>query len=123
MSLAFCDKGPLGILFCVPIYEYECQDCSHRFSLLLGMIVKPDEEQCPKCGGQKIAKLVSRFRRLRSEDERIDEAADRIERLGEPESISEMRAMVREIGEAADEDVADDLEEMMESDLEEAESA
>lgn len=73
-------------------------------------------DACPKCGGAG-ERLVSRFVRGRSEDDRIDEMADRLEAMGEPESPTAMRSMVREMGKAMDEDMGDEMEEMFESDL------
>jgi hypothetical protein len=72
---------------------------------------------CPHCGSAQAQKLVSRFSRGRTEDDRIDEMADRLEAMGEPESPSQMREMVREMGRALDEDGADDLEEIFEADM------
>ncbi len=82
------------------------------------MTAEADDENCPHCGGRPERKLVSRFARARSEDARIDEMADRVEMMGEPESPSEMRRMVREMGSAMDEDMGDEMEEMLEADLE-----
>jgi hypothetical protein len=65
-----------------------------------------------------VAKLVSRFRRFKNEDERIDEMADRLEHLGEDVSDTETRSLVREMGKAMDDDFSDELEEMYESDQE-----
>ena len=49
---------------------------------------------------------------------RLDEMADRLETFGEPESNAEMRQMARELGKAMDDDMADEMEEMFEADLE-----
>jgi hypothetical protein len=38
--------------------------------------------------------------------------------MDEPESAAEMRDLVREIGQAADDDLSPELEEMLEADLE-----
>lgn len=82
----------------------------------MGMTAEPDDERCPKCGSKKVGRLVSRFARGRSEDDRIDELADRLEGMGEPDSPAETRRMVREMGKAMDEDMADEMEEMFEED-------
>jgi hypothetical protein len=82
------------------------------------MVSRPDEEKCPSCGSTDIKKLVSRFRRLRSEDERLDEISDRLETMGEPDSPSQMRDMVKEMARATDDDMGEELEELFESDLE-----
>lgn len=81
------------------------------------MVAAADDTRCPKCGSDQTDKLVSRFARFRSEDDRIDALADRFETMGEPDSPSEMREMVRELGKAMDEDVADEMEELFEADM------
>ena len=106
----------------MPIYEYRCQSCGKKFSALVGVTTEPDDEKCPHCGSASVSKLVSRFARYRSEDGRIEEMADRLDTMDEPDSPSEMRDMVREAGKALDEDVSDEMEEMFEADLESGES-
>lgn len=80
------------------------------------MTSEADDIACPKCGSREANKLVSRFFRARSEDDRIDELADRLEGMGEPDSPAQMRDMMREMGKALDEDVSDDMEELFEAD-------
>ena len=107
----------------MPIYEFECQNCHRKVTLLLGINEDYSSEQCPYCQSKSLKKLVSRFKRVRSEDDRIDELAGKLEDFGEPDSPRQMREMVREMGKAMDEDMADDMEEMFESDMEEDEGA
>jgi len=102
----------------VPVFEFRCRDCGKKFSLLVGMTAEPDGDACPHCGSQDFSKLVSRFKKGRSEDDRVEELADRLESTGEPDSPSEMRDMVREMGKAMDEDMSDEMEEMFEADME-----
>jgi hypothetical protein len=52
----------------------------------------------------------------------MDEIADRLDTMDEPDSPTGMRSMMRDIGKAMDEDVSDEMEEMLESDLENPES-
>lgn len=101
----------------MPVYEYRCQDCNKKFSALIGVVAAADDEKCPNCGSANTAKLVSRFARYRSEDDRIDQMADHFETMGDPDSPSAMREMVREMGKAMDEDMSDDMEEMFEADM------
>jgi putative FmdB family regulatory protein len=101
----------------VPVYEYRCRDCKRKFQTLVGVVAAPDDTQCPHCGSLETSKLVSRFARARSEDDRIDEIADRLEGMGEPDSPSQMRHMMREMGKALDEDVSDEMEELFEQDI------
>jgi putative FmdB family regulatory protein len=34
----------------MPIYEYECKKCKHRFEKIK-KVSDPQEKKCPKCGG------------------------------------------------------------------------
>lgn len=98
----------------MPIYEYRCQGCGAKFQSLVGVVAGSDEVKCPKCGSPDAAKLISRFARYRNEDDRIEDLADRFDSMGEPGSASQLRDTVREMGKAMDEDMADEMEEMME---------
>ena len=98
----------------MPIFEYSCGQCGKRFSLLIGVVAEDDEEQCPSCGSTEISRVPSRVQRARTEDERLDDLADRVDRLGEPETYRELRQHVREAGEALDDSAADEMEEMLE---------
>ena len=42
----------------MPIYEYECDACGHRFEQIQ-KFSDPLVEVCPKCGERKIRKLLS----------------------------------------------------------------
>jgi putative FmdB family regulatory protein len=44
----------------MPIYEYECIRCSHRFERV--MKVGEAGAICPKCGGEETKKRISPFR-------------------------------------------------------------
>jgi len=39
----------------MPIYEYKCQKCGHRFEEL---IFEEREIKCPKCNSKEIEKLI-----------------------------------------------------------------
>ena len=40
----------------MPIYEYECKACDHKFETL---VRRGEEPTCEKCGGQKLERLFS----------------------------------------------------------------
>ena len=42
----------------MPIYEYECKDCGHRFEALQKISDRPLTE-CPACGRGEVSKLIS----------------------------------------------------------------
>ncbi|MHB8635628.1 MAG: FmdB family zinc ribbon protein [Fimbriimonadaceae bacterium] len=102
----------------MPIFEFRCRACGKRFSALIGMTAEPDDTRCPACSYSEADKLVSRFARYRNEDDRIDEVADQLELMGEPDSPAAMRELVRSMGKAMDDDASDEMEEMLEADLE-----
>ncbi len=101
----------------MPVYEFRCLDCQKKFSDLVGMTADSSDSKCPSCGSSRNTKLVSRFARYRSEDDRVDALADQVETMGEPDSPRAMREMVREMGKAMDEDMSDEMEEMFEADM------
>lgn len=101
----------------MPVFEYRCADCGRKFSALVGMTAEPDDARCPNCQSPNVGKLVSRPGRYRVEDDRIDEIADRMEAMGDPDSPTAVRETMREIGKALDDDASDEMEEMFESDL------
>jgi len=41
----------------VPLYEYQCQSCGHRFEKIQSFSA-PEEKECPVCGGP-VEKLLS----------------------------------------------------------------
>lgn len=101
----------------MPIFEFRCRACNKKFATLVGMTSDSGYVVCPACGSQEADKLISKFRQGRTEDDRLDDLADRLEQYGEPESHSQMREMMREMGKAVDEDMSDDMEEMFEADM------
>ncbi len=42
----------------MPMYEYECTACGHRFERIQ-KFSDPPVEECPSCGERKVQKLVS----------------------------------------------------------------
>jgi putative FmdB family regulatory protein len=42
----------------VPLYEYECRNCGHRFETLVFGRVRP---VCPNCKGEDLEKVFSTF--------------------------------------------------------------
>lgn len=104
----------------MPIYEYRCHDCRRRVSILWRSLSEAEsgEARCPRCGGTRLTRLVSRVAVLRSEEARLDALMD-TDSLGDldendPKSIARwMRKMSKEIGEDAGEEfeeVVDRLE-------------
>lgn len=51
----------------MPLYEYICQDCHHRFEILQRIGEGADGLSCPECGEAQLAKQFSTFASSSSE--------------------------------------------------------
>jgi len=45
----------------MPLYEYECKKCGHRFEKLVSLSGADQKQTCPNCGNKDAAKLPSLF--------------------------------------------------------------
>ena len=45
----------------MPIYEYKCRDCGHRFEVLQRLGEGADGLHCPTCGTAPVEKVFSTF--------------------------------------------------------------
>ncbi|MCC6729408.1 MAG: zinc ribbon domain-containing protein [Chthonomonadales bacterium] len=102
----------------MPIFEFVCDSCARRFSALVGVVARPRPLTCPRCGATELTKLVSRFARVRSEDDALEALTDE-SRYGDIENDpSAMRRWVRDMGKAMDDDMGEDMEAALEEELE-----
>ena len=99
----------------MPIYEYDCQGCSRRVSLLVRRIASDETPRCPRCGSALLSRIMSRFASPKSEEARLEAAADpsRFGDLDENDPQSVARFVSR-MGEEMGEDLGDDLDAAME---------
>jgi putative FmdB family regulatory protein len=99
----------------MPIYEYRCEECKRKTSVLTLRVSEKVDPRCEHCGGRRLRRLMSRFATLKSEDARLEALADPTNLGGldenDPKSMARwMRKMGKELGE----DVAgDDFGEMV----------
>jgi putative FmdB family regulatory protein len=104
----------------MPIYEYRCEQCRNRMTILARTIGEA-APACSRCGGPRVSRLLSRFAAPRSDEARLDALADP-SRLGgldenDPGSVARwMKRMSRETGE----DLGEDLEEGIDQAMDEA---
>lgn len=107
----------------MPIYEYDCADCRRRVSRLVMRISDPEPPRCPRCGGERLTRLMSRFARLRSEDDRLDSLADpsKLGGLDEEDPRSVARFM-KKMGSELGDDAGEDWDQMVDEAVEEEES-
>lgn len=100
----------------MPIYEYRCHDCRRRVSIWWHTFSEAETgtARCPRCGSEKLTRLVSKVRVIRSEESRLEDLADPAN-LGDldendPRSIARwMRKMSDEVGE----DLGSEFEEVV----------
>ena len=50
----------------MPLYEYRCQDCRRRSTLLVRTLSGSHEPICQHCGSKSVLRLISRFSFRRS---------------------------------------------------------
>jgi putative FmdB family regulatory protein len=107
----------------MPIYEYHCADCRRRVSLLVMRISDPEVPRCPRCGGEQLTRLMSRFATLRSEDARLESLADpgQLGDLDESDPRSVARWM-KKMGSEMGDDAGEDWDEMVDEAVEQEEA-
>jgi putative FmdB family regulatory protein len=104
----------------MPIYEYQCDGCKRRVSLLVMRVSDPTPPRCPRCGSAQLTRLMSRFATIRSEEDRLDSLADP-STMGDldeddPKSVARfMKKMGGELGEDMGEDWDEAVEEAMDA--------
>jgi len=104
----------------MPIYEYRCDKCNKRVSVLTLRVSEKVEPECDRCGSKKLSRLMSRFATVKSEEARLDALADPSALSGvdenDPKSMARwMRKMGRELGEDFSGEDFDQMVDEMES--------
>lgn len=101
----------------MPIFEYTCNACRRRFSALVGVVANPKPVACPRCGGEDLTKRVSRFARVRSEDDALESLCDE-SKYGDIENDpAAMKRWMKDMSAAMDEDLGDDFEQALEEEM------
>jgi len=99
----------------MPIYEFRCQACGRRASILQRSISAPLNAACPHCGSTDLRRLVSRFAVVRGEDALLDQMDDDSLLAGvdenDPRSVA---SWARKMGSRFGEDLGPEFDEMVE---------
>lgn len=111
----------------MPIYEYLCQDCKKRVSLLILSPSAYGTPKCPDCGSERLERLMSRFRTIRSEESRMERLADPSTFSGvdenDPVSVAKWaKKMGRELGDEAGEGFDEMVDQTIEQDIHKSDS-
>ena len=102
----------------MPIYEFVCAQCRRKFRKLVGVVAQSSPLQCPKCQSTELNRQISRFARVRNEDEALDSLAEEMESIGDTEDPKTLRRMIKEVSGAMGEDLGDEFEQMMDEESE-----
>lgn len=98
----------------MPIYEYLCRGCKKKVTILTLRVSEAIELRCEHCGGGDLARLMSRFALVRSEDTRLDDLSDPSSLSGLDENDPKgMARWMRKMGKELGEDGGDDFEQMV----------
>ncbi len=98
----------------MPLYEYTCDHCRKRFTVLVGMTAQADTEKCPHCGHAQATRRVSRFAKGRTEDDMLDNLSNPDE-FGDTDDPKAMRRWAKEMGKEMGEDLGDDFDEYLDA--------
>ncbi|MFQ5875982.1 MAG: FmdB family zinc ribbon protein [Dehalococcoidia bacterium] len=98
----------------MPIYEYRCNNCRRRISLLVKGFSDPPSNTCPRCGSSDLSRLISSIAVVKSEESRLEDLAD-------PSSMSDldendpksMARWMRKMGSEMGEDLGPEFDEMV----------
>lgn len=98
----------------MPIYEYRCSSCTRKFSALIGVVADEKPVTCPRCGAVDATRVMSRFSRVRSEDEMLDSLAESADLGGVDENDpASVARFMKQMGDEMGEDFGEDFEEAM----------
>jgi putative FmdB family regulatory protein len=104
----------------MPIYEYRCNKCKKRVSVLTLRVSEEANPECDRCGSKDLSRLMSRFATVKSEEARLDSLSDPSSFAGvdenDPKSMARwMRKMGKEMGEEFSGDEFDHMVDEMEA--------
>ena len=107
----------------MPIYEYECQGCRRRVSLLIRTLHSAEAPRCPRCNSAELSRLMSRFATVKSEDARLDSLSDPSSfgdlDENDPRSVAQF---VKKMGSEMGEDLGPDLDAAMDEAMDEGDT-
>ncbi len=102
----------------MPIFEYRCQNCRRRVTVLVRAAGRDDAPVCDRCGSADLSRLISRFAVHRSRGGGSEDSYDSDDLDGldgeDPRAMADwMRRMQKEMGEESTpefEEMVEDLE-------------
>jgi putative FmdB family regulatory protein len=105
----------------MPLYEYICDNCRKKFTLLVGVTAEAEKPACPHCGSAKYHKIISRVFRGRSEETALENLGE--EDFGDLEDPTQARHFAKRMGQEFGEELGEGFEEEVEAAIEEEKAA
>jgi putative FmdB family regulatory protein len=96
----------------VPLYEYRCGKCGSRFAQLIGVTADSTEPRCRHCGSREATRLISKFSRIRGEDEKLDALEDAA-LVGDADDPKAMRRIMGEMAKEMGDELGEDVDELL----------
>jgi putative FmdB family regulatory protein len=110
----------------MPLFEFICEDCQKQFTFMSGVVADNSDPQCPRCHSANLRKLMSRVSRGRSDDDRMDDFAEKMDNqnMDDPGTLRRFaREMGNELSAESGEDMRDEIEQLIEDEAREDRSS
>jgi len=99
----------------MPLYEYRCQSCRRRVTILVRTSSSATKLLCEHCGSSNLSRLISKFAVRRSAGDSLDWAPDS-EAFGDvdPQNPKAMAGWMRRMQKEMGEESTPEMDQMME---------
>lgn len=65
----------------MPVYEYQCESCDHRYSALVSIKDSEELPQCPRCGNEQVRKVPSSVAVVRSAGQKDEDRSNALSQV------------------------------------------
>lgn len=98
----------------MPTYTYRCQECHHRFEILL-TYAEYDHAKvtCPVCNSENVRRRIGKVRIARTEESRIEDMIDPAKLDGIEDDPKALGRLMRQMGNEMGEDAGPEFEEVV----------
>jgi putative FmdB family regulatory protein len=87
----------------MPVYEYQCESCNHRYSALMRIEESEEVCPCPQCGNEEVRKIISSVSVLRSDSQKAEDRQKALPQV-DPTNPQEVAKYFRDHGSRFGED-------------------
>jgi putative FmdB family regulatory protein len=87
----------------MPVYEYDCEGCDHRYNVLMRIEETEEVRPCPRCGSQEVRKIISSVSVVRSDWQKAEDRQKALPQV-DPTNPQEVAKYFRDHGSRFGED-------------------